>query len=518
MRSLHDALDQSSAQGGAAVARTLRDRAWQADVVHEGRAARRRRSTIQTALAAVVALALGLGAAQVLPALLNNEPATETVRLEQIAPLDPGVNAAASDMFSCGVEPQALPGLGTAYADDALQPTLETALVSRHVDAVTGVEVSEPVDLDGTAEVDGNSSFHVVFHVLWGDEAPRGWGVTTRGAILGEDGTVVAPHLGNTEPSSATGTRERRRGLEGGFDEYACGTGGERVAIDGALSLVWIVQVWVDDPGAPIATFVNAGLPDPATFTAVMTGDEPTVTDREAWARERAALLVELEETGASLGDVGIGYRPSARPHTTRFGTGISCTRVMVARDGLAEVRVNPWDQQPTGVEVGMVRVPAEGDGAVDADVAAWGFAHPPHDENPPWSDSPIPATLLIFDASGELVAAREGDAVLWVAGAEAGTPVFFRAFPRPTGCDVPDAVPGPGTYTPVFVYDAFALPGTDELTVPTGDAPPEGWVVLPAMDIDADGGAVAVDLPAGPYTPIMDVGIGPAQAEEEGD
>jgi len=524
MRDAHDAMRDTADAGGAAIAARLREAPMREQLVERTHQARRRRVAGQTALTLILALAIGVGATWALPAILDNEPATESTRIEQVAPLDPGINADAPEIFPCGVVPGDVPAPGAAYAGAEHQPTLETVVLARQADPDFAGVADAAVPLDGSVAVDPRASLHVAFHVLWGDQQPERWGVYTAGAVVDAAGAVVMPHPGTLVRTDSIPVQERRRAFEGGFDPYACGDG-EPAVLEGEYELVWLVQVWVDEPASVVATFVNAGLPDPASVVLEPGAGIIELTDQEQAARARAAMRAQIEASGMPVADAVVGYRPSARPFDAEAGTPVSCPRVVTARAGLDAVEVSASGQRPDGLVTGGVpklEGPfGDGGSAVDEFVGrtglALGFAFPATEAESAWASAVMPVTLLLFDAEGRLAAAREGDAELWSTAVDADRSVYFRAFPRATGCDVPGTVAAAGTYTPVYVAGIVALPGVSALPDGSEDVDLEGWIVLPPVELDAHGEAADAGVPRGPYTATVVDGYGPSGVTYEG-
>ncbi|MDN4490714.1 hypothetical protein QQX13_07700, partial [Demequina sp. SYSU T00068] len=359
----------------------------------------------------------------------------------------------------------------------------------RYVDASgEAVEVRLPVDGSVTADPDAALVFATT--VAWGEDGPpETWGVSTAGAVLGDDGTPVMIHDGVTVRGDLLPVVEQLRALEGGFDAYACG---EAFAGEGEHTVLTVVQVWEGDPGTVVATYVNPGWGDDAVVAFADRPEEMTLGTDDAARREQGALIQQVAQEGVPLTEAGGGYASPALTSAAQVNGTAACVRADAAPT-LDSIRVmpTPFDSSSFETRLGPVLFDnsANRDDAIElvAPLVSWTGERADH----PWVFHQYRSTLLIYDDDGALVAVFEGDGSVGIGeGPDAGT--VAKVFQYDAGCAVPSEWPQePGDYSAVYVADLLFLPGSrgevetvDELGLAE---PPDGWFLMPEFVIAPD-------------------------------
>ncbi|MDN4484128.1 hypothetical protein, partial [Demequina lignilytica] len=472
--------------GGVAVGARLR-----AEGVAEGlvvRAHRRRtRRTLASAAASVAVLAL---AGTVAVELLRPPPdPAGPVHRDDVPSIDRIVNPEAADLFQCGVEPTAGPEQGVTIADDAdrdAHPDVEVALFERYVDA-SGEDVEVRLPVDGSVAADPDAALVFATMVAWGEDGPpETWGVSTAGAVLGDEGTPVMIHDGVTVRGDLLPVVEQLRALEGGFDAYACG---EAFAGEGEHTVLTVVQVWEGDPGTVVATYVNPGWGDDAAIAFADRPEEITLGSDDAARREQGALAHQVAREGVPLTEAGGGYASPALTSAAQVNGTATCVRAQAAPT-LDSIRVipTPFDSSSFTTRLGPVLFDNSAGRADEIELVAplvsWTGERPDH----PWVGHQYRSTLLIYDDGGVLVAVFEGDGTVGIGeGPDAGT--VAKVFQYDAGCAVPSEWPrDPGVYSAVYAADLLFLPDSRG-EVETVDAlglvePPDGWFLMPEFEI----------------------------------
>lgn len=486
MSDLREELARSAQAGGAAVGARLRaEGAVDALVARAHR--RRTRRTVASAAASVAALAL---AGTVAVELLRPPPdPAGPVHRDDVPSIDRIVNPDAADLFRCGAEPTAVPERGVTIPDDADRddhPTVEVALFERYVDA-SGEHREVRLPIDGSVAVDPDAALVFAATVAWGEDGPpETWGVSTAGAVLGDNGTPVMIHDGLTVRGDLLPVVEQLRALEGGFDPYACG---EAFADEGEHAVTTVVQVWEGDPGTVVATYVNPGWGDDAVVAFEDRPAEISLGSDDAARREQGALAQQVAREGVSLTEAGGGYASPALTSAAQVNGTAACVRAQAAPT-LDSIRVipTPFDSSSFDTRLGPVLFDnsAGRDEAIElvAPLVSWMGERADH----PWVFHQYRSTLLLYDGDGALVSVFEGDGSVGIGeGQDAGT--VAKVFQYDAGCAVPSEWPQePGAYSAVYVADLLFLPGSRG-EVETVDAlglvePPDGWFLMPEFVI----------------------------------